>query len=81
MSETRDPLETQKKKNGRRSRMPNEQTARPPGSDEDLIADLRAELARKTRCIQRVMKILEVPAAEYVPAINDAWAELRKECL
>jgi len=51
---------------------------KPPGSDADLINDLRSEIERLLKCMERAQKMLEVPAAEYVPAITDAWDELQR---
>ena len=40
--------------------------------------DLRNEIKELRACMLRAQKLMEVPAAEYVPALNDAWNELQK---
>ncbi len=44
---------------------------------EAEIARLRQLIAEKDEAIRLAMKTLEVPAAEYVPALNDAWDVLK----
>ena len=46
-----------------------------PGADRDLENDLRMEIVQLRTCMEKAKKILEVPAAQYVPALNDAWEE------
>lgn len=53
-------------------------TTAPPGSDRDLERDLRTEIKTLRTSMERAQKMLEVPAAEYVPAICDAWEELHR---
>ena len=48
-----------------------------PTKDE-LAESLRDEVNCLRRHMAIAQKMLEVPAAEYVPAINDAWEELER---
>lgn len=50
----------------------------PPGPDQDLIKALTDGIGQLVDCMRRAQRLLKVPAAEYVPAINEAWEELQR---
>jgi len=62
-------------------RSPNYQKHRDEAADNETFVsmlDITQERDELLACMRRAQKMLEVPAAEYVPAINDAWEELQR---